>query len=76
MIKKTPDVGWEMGYGEDKAGLIVNALGLAVVDLIAAGVPITKDNLVEQLVRNQQDATKVIEKKTNRDAAELARRGQ
>ncbi|ENG2550911.1 hypothetical protein R4R77_003892 [Citrobacter amalonaticus] len=65
-----------MGYGEDKAGLIVNALGLAVVDLIAAGVPITKDNLVEQLVRNQQDATKVIEKKTNRDAAELVRKGQ
>lgn len=56
--------------------MIVNALGLAVVDLIAAGVPITKDNLVEQLVRNQQDATKVIEKKTNRDAAELVRRGQ
>ncbi|WP_436858616.1 hypothetical protein [Citrobacter tructae] len=65
-----------MGYGEDKAGLIVNALGLAVVDLIAAGVPITKDNLVEQLVRNQQDAIKVIEKKTNRDAAELVRKGQ
>ena len=34
---------------DDKAGLIVNAIGVAVLELIGERVPITRDSLVEKL---------------------------
>ncbi|EOI5740725.1 hypothetical protein ACMS02_001416 [Cronobacter turicensis] len=61
---------------DEKAGLILNAIGLAVVDLVAAQVPITKDNLVERLEHNMKVTGNVIGKGANRDAAELLRKGQ
>lgn len=61
---------------DEKAGLILNAIGLAVVDLVAAQVPITKDSLVERLEHNRRVTGNVIGKGANRDAAELVRKGQ
>lgn len=61
---------------DEKAGLILNAIGLAVIDLVAAQVPITKDNLVERLEHNRRGTGNVIGKGANRDAAELVRKGQ
>jgi len=60
---------------DDKAGLILNAIGMAVVDLVAAQVPITKDNIVERLEHNRTVTGNVIGKGANRDAAELVRKG-
>ena len=59
----------------DKAGLILDAIGLAVVELIGKRVPITKDNLVDKLAHNRRETGNVIGKGTNRDAAQLLRRG-
>ncbi|EOC1689342.1 hypothetical protein BS412_15700 [Cronobacter turicensis] len=61
---------------DEKAGLILNSIGLAVVDLVAGQVPITKDNLVERLEHNGGLTGIVKEKEANRDAAELMRKGQ
>lgn len=65
-----------MNINEDNAGLILNALGLAVVDLIISGTPISRDNLVERLERTHHETGNVIGKGANRDAAELVRKGQ
>ncbi|MGK9173355.1 hypothetical protein KXR87_08990 [Yokenella regensburgei] len=58
---------------DDKAGLILNAIGLAVVELIGERVPITRDNLVDKLEHNRRETGNVIGKGVNRDAAELVR---
>ncbi|ORJ48000.1 hypothetical protein B2M27_23250 [Kluyvera intermedia] len=60
---------------DDMAGLILNAIGLAVVDLIGERVPITRDNLVDKLERNRRETGNVIGKGANRDAADLVRKG-
>lgn len=65
-----------MNFDDDKAGLLLNAIGMAVVDLIAAQVPITRDTLVERLEYNRKVTGNVIGKGANRDAAELVRKGQ
>jgi hypothetical protein len=39
---------------EDKAGLIVNAIGVAVMELIGERVPITRDNLIDKLEHNRR----------------------
>lgn len=60
---------------EDKAGLIVNAIGVAVLELIGERVPITRDNLVDKLEHNRRETRNVIGKGANRDAADLVRKG-
>ena len=60
---------------EDKAGLIVNAIGVAVLELVGERVPITRDSLVDKLERNRRETRNVIGKGANRDAAELVRKG-
>ena len=60
---------------EDKAGLIVNAIGVAVMELIGERVPITRDNLIDKLEHNRCETGNVIGKGANRDAAELVRKG-
>lgn len=60
---------------EDKAGLIVNAIGVAVLELIGERVPITRDSLVDKLEHNRRETRNVIGKGANRDAAELVRKG-
>lgn len=61
---------------QDKAGLVLNAIGLAVVELIASGMPITKENLVGRLEYNRKVTGNVIGKGANRDAAEMVRKGK
>ncbi|WP_312358844.1 hypothetical protein [Mixta calida] len=61
--------------GDEKAGLILNAIGMAVVDLIAGQIPISKEALVERLEHNRKHTGNVIGKGANRDAAELVRKG-
>ena len=60
---------------DDKAGLILNAIGMAVVDMIASQIPITKENLVARLESNRRATGNVIGKGACRDAAELVRKG-
>lgn len=61
---------------DEKAVLILNAIGEAVVDLVAMQVPITKDNLVDRLEHNRKATGNVIGKGAYRDAADLVRKGQ
>lgn len=61
---------------DEKAELILNAIGMAVVDLVAMQVPITKDNLVDRLEHNRKATGNVIGKGAYRDAADLVRKGQ
>lgn len=61
---------------DEKAGFLLNAIGMAVVDLVAMQVPITKDNLVDRLEHNRKATGNVICKGVYRDAAELVRRGE
>jgi len=60
---------------DEKADLILNAIGVAAVELIVGQVPITRDNLVERLEHNRTYTGNLIEKGANRDAAELVRKG-
>ncbi|ECJ2354935.1 hypothetical protein B2E57_23555 [Salmonella enterica] len=65
-----------MEFNEERAGMISSAIGLAVVNLVAFGVPINRDNLVEELERVRREMGNVIGKGVNRDAAEIVRKGQ
>jgi len=60
---------------DEKAGLILNEIGIAVVDLVATQVPIIKDNLVDRLEHNRKATGNVIGKGAYRDAANLVRNG-
>lgn len=60
---------------DEKAGLTLNAIGLAVVELVVAQVPVTRDNLLERLKHNRKPTGNVIAKEANRDAADLVRKG-
>jgi hypothetical protein len=55
--------------------MISSAIGLAVVNLVAYGVPINRDNLVDELERVRRETGNVIGKGVNRDAAEIVRKG-
>ncbi|HDY6675890.1 TPA: hypothetical protein RPV38_002228 [Escherichia coli] len=65
-----------MQIDEERAGMIGCAIGAAVVQLIADGKVICRDNLVEELERQRRSTGNVIGKGVNRDAAELVRKGQ
>ncbi|HBA3651405.1 TPA: hypothetical protein J5F57_003543 [Escherichia coli] len=62
-------------FNEERAGLISEAIGMAVVNLIAFSVPINRDNLVDELERVRREIGNVIGKGVNRDAAEIVRKG-
>ncbi|HCD7490962.1 hypothetical protein KGP24_04620 [Enterobacter sp. JBIWA008] len=64
-----------MEFNEERAGMISSAIGLAVVNLVAFGVPINRDNLVDELERVRRETGNVIGKGVNRDAAEIVRKG-
>ncbi|EOC5689714.1 hypothetical protein ACWWI0_003842 [Cronobacter sakazakii] len=61
---------------DEKAGLVLKAIGLAVVDLVAGQVPITKDNLVKRLEHTRKATVNFKDKEASREAAELVRKGQ
>lgn len=60
-----------MEINDDKAGLILNAIGLAIVELIGGCVPITRD----KLERNRREPGNVIGNGANWYAVQLVRRG-
>ncbi|HED2944966.1 TPA: hypothetical protein R4Z82_005745 [Enterobacter hormaechei subsp. xiangfangensis] len=64
-----------MEFNEERAGMISSAIGLGVVNLVAYGVPINRDNLVDELERVRCETGNVIGKGVNRDAAEIVRKG-
>lgn len=64
-----------MEMDEERAGMIGVAIGAAVVQLIADGKVICRDNLVEELERQRRLTGNVIGKGVNRDAAEIVRKG-
>lgn len=74
MIKKTAMEVF-MEFNEERAGMISSAIGLGVVNLVAYGVPINRDNLVDELERVRCETGNVIGKGVNRDAAEIVRKG-
>ena len=39
---------------EDKAGLIVNAIGVPILELIGERVPISRDNLVDKMENSRK----------------------
>ncbi|WP_276642956.1 hypothetical protein [Siccibacter turicensis] len=58
---------------EDKAGLVLNAIGMAVMDLMAANEVITKESLIQQLEGNLRESVSFTGKMANRDAIEVVR---
>ncbi|WP_252354240.1 hypothetical protein [Hafnia paralvei] len=74
MMKKTAMEVF-VDFNEERAGLISEAIGMAVVNLIAFSVPINRDNLVDELERVRREIGNVIGKGVNRDAAEIVRKG-
>jgi hypothetical protein len=58
---------------EDKASLIHYAIGMAVTDIIEAGVLINKENLIARLEHNCHESGNMMEKMANREEAELVR---
>lgn len=58
---------------EDKESLILNAIGVAVMDMIGAGVLINKENLIARLEHNCHESGNMVEKMANREGAELVR---
>lgn len=69
------------GYGrdellEDRAAFIAGEIGGAVVELIIAGVVISRDAIVDSLEAKRKAVGNVIHKGLLRDAAEFVRKGQ
>ena len=65
----------ETDMDNEKAGLVLNVIGQAVVDLIVGQIPITKDSVLKRLEHNQKYVGNVIEKGAHQEAAELASKG-
>lgn len=59
---------------EDKESLILHTIGVAVMDMIGAGVLINKENLIERLEQNRRESGNVMDKMVYKEAAELVRR--
>ncbi|HDL8497029.1 TPA: hypothetical protein PXR59_000551 [Yersinia enterocolitica] len=62
-------------WQEERAGFIAGEIGGAVIELIAAGVAITRDNIVERLEGKRKDVGNVVHKGILRDAANTLRKG-
>jgi len=58
---------------KDKSGPIHYAIGMAVKDLMAGNVTITRESLIRQLQQNQRESSSITGKMANRDAAEVVR---
>ncbi len=65
-----------MKFNEERAGMIYGAMSLAVVNLVAFGVPINRDNFADELERVRRETGNVIGKGVIRDAAEIVRKGR
>lgn len=72
-------LGMDMGRDElleDRAAFIAGEIGGAVVELIIAGVVISRDAIVDSLEAKRKAVGNVIHKGMLRDAAEMVRKGK
>lgn len=65
-----------MELNEERAVLIANAIGLAVMGIRSGGLPLTEYTLSERLEDMRRLETNVIGKGVYRDAAEIVRTGR
>ncbi|EBU7540235.1 hypothetical protein QF86_004192 [Salmonella enterica subsp. salamae] len=61
---------------EDRAAFIAGEIGGAVVSLIANGIMISRDAIVDSLEAKRRAVGNVIHKGVLRDAAAMVRKGQ
>lgn len=61
---------------EDRAAFIAGEIGGVVVSLIATGIVISRDAIVDSLEAKRRAVGNVIHKGVLRDAAALVRKGQ
>ena len=63
---------WE----EERSAFIAGEIGGAVIELVAEGVVIDRDTIVERLENKRKSVGNTIHKGILRDAAEFVRKGQ
>lgn len=65
-----------MDLDEERVNMMVHAMGLAVMELSLADLPMTQQNIIDKLERYRKETGNVIGKGVNRDAAEIVRKGK
>jgi len=63
---------WE----EERSAFIAGEIGGAVIELVAEGVVIDRDTIVERLEERRKSVGNVVHKGMLRDAAEFVRKGR
>jgi hypothetical protein len=63
---------WE----EERSAFIAGEIGGAVIELVAEGVVIDRDTIVERLEDKRKSVGNTIHKRILRDAAEFVRKGR
>jgi hypothetical protein len=63
---------WE----EERSAFIAGEIGSAVIELVAEGVVIDRDTIVERLEDKRKSVGNTVHKGILRDAAEFVRKGQ
>ena len=64
-----------MELDEERVNMMAHAVGLAVMELSFADLPVTQQNIIDKLERYRKETGNVIGKGVNRDAAEIVRKG-
>lgn len=67
---------WRMKIDDERAVMLANAIGVAVLEMRSGGLQLTEYTLSERLEEMRQLETNVIGKGVYRDAAELVRTGK
>lgn len=65
----------EDSWQEEKAAFIAGEIGGAVVELVVAGIVISKEGIIDRLEAKRRVVGNTIHKGVLRDAAELVRKG-
>ncbi|HDC4442379.1 TPA: hypothetical protein O8L90_002289 [Enterobacter cloacae] len=65
-----------MVLDEERISMKIQAMGLAVMELSLADLPMTQQNIIGKLERYRKETGNVTGKEVNRDAAEIVRKGQ
>ncbi|MCO7368173.1 hypothetical protein [Enterobacter hormaechei] len=64
-----------MDLDEERVNMMVHAMGLALMELSLADLPMTQQNIIDKLEQYRKETGNVIGKGINRDAAEIIRKG-
>ena len=65
-----------MVLDEERISMKIQAMGLAVMELSLADLPMTQQNIIDKLEQYRKETGNVIGKGVNRDAAEIVRKGR